>query len=418
MGYTAGSSKDTGNLDSSRRTYNIPLWDKIEELWSAKEVPFLVFTTKLSKVPTQDPKPTKLVHKSGWADRRFFSGAAASWSSQANGATIDNMAVELTVGGGDNVGFLIAGLVVRIKTTGGDTIAIIDTVDSQAQIDLTSISSTPYSIADGDEIQVIGTAFARGADKASATYDTTTSEYSYTTILKTVVDVTGTLRATGTFGMNEYQRLMEDKRAEHLTDRERNLLFGERGSTTVGSDTIYTGYGMVSYIEANSSNSNIFTPAYNSYSFDDFVDDMEDWYTKGGNQASTEKLMLCGRSPISFFSKIGDGKLWGDVTVNVQSGSNEWGINVTTVKHPHGTNHLVHEPLFRGNSTNAFYKDYMLGVDMKNVMLCPLESDGYSRDMHLVKNLQTTYDKIIHQYLTEEALLPFLSETHALFKFA
>lgn len=413
MAYST-STKDTANLDSNRRTYDIPLKDKIHELWTPGATPFLVFTRSMRREPVGDPKPTRLVHKSGWVDRRFFSGAAGTWSS----SVISNHAVQLTVDGSDNVGFLVAGLTCRAKTAGGDTVFIITNVDSQQQIDIEAISSTQNNLADNDEIQVIGTAFARGADKATATYDTTTSEYSYTQIFKTTVDVTGTLRATVSFGMSEYDRLMEDKRNEHLVDIERALLFGERGATALASSTVYSTYGIVTYIENNSSNSNIFTPSYNNYPFDDFVDDMEDWYTKGGNRATDEKLALCGSSVLSFFSKLNSGKLWGDAQVNIDAGMSEFGVHVTTVKHPHGMLHLVREPLFRGDQDNTFYKDYMCGVDLQNVAYTPLEGNGVSRDTHLVKNLQTTYDKIIHEYRTEAALLPILSETHALFKFA
>ncbi|MGQ4895058.1 MAG: SU10 major capsid protein [Candidatus Njordarchaeia archaeon] len=413
MAYTAGSPKDTANLTADRRTYDIKLGDKIHELWKPSMVPFFTFTTKLRKIPTGDPKPTKLVHKSGWADRRFFAAGAGTWSS----GEIANLAVDN--GSGGAVGFLIKNLMLRIKhAAGGNTTAIIKNVDSQTQIDLVAVSSSPTNVANNDQIQVIGTAFARGSDKATATYDTVTTEYSYTQIFKTVVDVTGTLAATESFGGSEYERLLADKRYEHLTDIERAILFGERGATTVGSDTVYTTYGIVPYIENNSSISTVKVPSYSSYTFDDFVDDMEDWFTKGGNQATNEKLCLAGSSVIAFFSKIGTGSLWSDAQVQIQHGETEWGVHVDTVKHPFGVLHLVHEPLFRGNSTYAFFKDYMVGVDLENVELKPLKGNGIDRDTRLVKNLQTSEDKYIDEYRTELALLPFLAETHALFKFS
>ena len=183
MSYATGQF-GVSSLDSSRRTYDVKLGDKLHELWDPSATPFLVFLTKLRKEPTGDPAPRKLVHTSGYVDRHFFSGAAGTWSSQANGATTDNLAVQATKDGSDDVGFLIANMIVRIKTTSGDTVAIIDTVDTQQQIDLTSISSSPNAIADNDEILVLGTAFAQGADKATAVADTTTYEYTYTRIFK------------------------------------------------------------------------------------------------------------------------------------------------------------------------------------------------------------------------------------------
>lgn len=415
----ATSTKDYANLDAARITNDIMMGDPIMELWPS-EVPFQTFLRKTRHEPTGDPNPKKLVHKSGWADRRFFAAGAGTWSASANGATASNVAVELSVGGSNNVGFLIAGLMLRIKTSGGDTTAIISNVDSQQQVDLVSISSSPNAIADGDEIQVISTAFARGADKATATYDTTTTQATWTQIFKTVVDVTGTLAATETFGMSEYERLMDDKAKEHAVDIERALVLQTYAAsgTTVGSSTVYSTYGIVPFIEDNSSTSNIFTPTYASYSFDDFIDDQEGWFTKGGNQSTSEKLALCGSSVLGFFSKIGAGKLWGDAHVNFSAGENAWGIHITTVKAPFGDLHLVHEPVLRGDSSNSFYKDYMVGVDLMNVSYRPLSGNGINRDTHWVKDLQTTYDKLIHQMLTEAALHPTLEETHALFKFS
>jgi len=418
MSYSTGT-KDYGNLDSSRVTNDIDMQDKIVELWPS-EVPFMTFLRKMRHEPTSDPNPKKLVHKSGWADRRFFAGGAHTWSSSANGATSANVAVQLSVDGSDNVGFLIAGLVLRFKTSGGDTTAIISNVDSQQQVDLVSISSSPNAIADNDQVQVIGTAFARGADKATATYDTTTSQATFTEIFKTVVDVTGTLQATGTYGVSEFERLMNDKSKEHGVDMERSMLFSQYDSTgtTVGSDTIYTTYGIIPFIEDNSSTSNIFSRTYASFTFDDYIDDQEEWFTKGGNQSTSEKLSLCGSSALAFFSKIGSGKMWEAAQVNIESKMNEYGVNVTSIRAPFGTEHLVHEPVLRGDSTNSFYKDYKVGVDLNNVSYRPLVSNGINRDTHLVKDLQTTFDKVIHQYVTEAALHPVLEETHSLTKFS
>ena len=414
MANTAGSQKDTANVDSTRRTYNITsLGEDIVELWDPSATPFLVLSSQLRKENTSDPKPTKLVHTSNYPDRKFFAAGAGTWS--AGG--IDDLAVELTVAGSDNVGFLITGLILRIKASAGDDVAIIDTVDSQQQIHITSISGT-NNIADGDEIQVVGTAFARGADKATAVYDTTTSEYSYTQIFKTVVNVTGTLAATATFGGNEYQRLLKDKRGEHLTDIERMLVLGTRGATTVGSDTIYTSYGMVSYVEDNSSTSTSLSRVYNNYPFDTFIDDMQGYYIKGGNQATDEKLCLCGASVMSLFSKIQNGKLWGNAELTFTEGIDELGVKITAVKHPWGILHLTHEPVFRGNSTNSFYQDYMCMVELKNTFLMPLVAHGENRDTQLQEGLPTTKDEYIDQYLTEVALLPVHAPSHGLIKFS
>ena len=78
----------------------------------------------MRKESTGDPKPTRLVHKSGWVDRRFFAGGAGAWTASVK----TNLTVEATVGGSDNVGYLIAGLTCRAKTAGGDTVFVITNV--------------------------------------------------------------------------------------------------------------------------------------------------------------------------------------------------------------------------------------------------------------------------------------------------
>lgn len=412
MSYATGK-KAYSNLDSARISNDIKMGDKIFELWP-DETPFLTICRKVKYDPTPDPNPKKIVHKSGWADRRFFAAAAGTWST----GTIDNLAVD--DGAGNNLGFLIKYLLLRIKTTGGDTTAIIDTVDNQGQVDLTAVSSSPNNISDNDEIQIIGTAFPEGSDKATAVYDTTTTQQTRTQIFKTVVDVTGTLQATETYGMSEYERLMNEKMREHKTDIERAMHFAEFASsgTTIGTDTVYTTQGIVPFIENNSSTSNVFTPSYGSYTFDDYVDDMEDWYTKGGNQSTSEKLCLSGSGVISFYSKMGSGKLWANTDVNISHNESDFGVNVTSVTHPFGTEHIIHSPVLRGNSTNAFYKNYKVGVDLNNVSYRPLKGNSYDRDTHLARDLQTSEDRVIHEYRTEVALQPVLEETHALFKFS
>jgi hypothetical protein len=419
MGYTSGT-KDTANVaDSSsnvfRRKYGMT--DEIKELWPS-ETPFLTFSSNMRREPTDDPEPRKMVHRSGWVDRRFFAAGAGAWSSAANAASIDG-GVSVDNGSAANVGFLVAGLVCRAKTTGGDTVFFINNVVSQKHIDAISISASPNAIADNDEIQVIGTTFTRGADKATATYDVVDYEATATQIFKTTIDVTGTLAATGLYGGSEYDRLSADKFKEHKTDIERALLFSAyaaSGTADAASAVYWTTYGIVTFIEDNSTTSNIFSREYNSYVFDEFIDDMEDWFTKGGNRATNEKLFLSGSSVVGFFSKIADGKLWADAQINIDSSQSSFGVDVQVIKHPFGTLNLVHEPLFRGDSTNTFYKDYACGVDMMNYSYRPLEGNGISRDTHLIEGLQTTYDKIIDQYLTEAAGHPTMAETHALFK--
>jgi hypothetical protein len=421
MAYSTGT-KDTSNVkDSSstvfRRKY--AMTNEIKELWP-DETPFLTLSANMRREPTDDPNPRKMVHKSGWVDRRFFAAGAGSWSSTANGASIDG-GVSVDNGAAANVGFLVAGLVCRAKTSGGDTVFFINNVVSQKHIDAISISSSPNAIADNDQIQVIGTSFVRGADKATATYDVVDYEATATQIFKTTIDVTGTLQATGLYGGSEYDRLSADKFKEHKTDIERSLLFSaysSTGTSDASSNVYWTTYGIVTYIEDNSTTSNVFTREYNSYNFDDFIDDMEAWFTKGGNRATNEKLFLAGSSQVAFFSKIADGKLWADAKINIDSNMSAFGVDVQQIKHPFGTLNLVHEPLFRGDSTNSFYKDYGCGVDMMNYSYRPLEGNGISRDTHLIEGLQTTYDKTIDQYLTEVAGHPTLAETHALLKMA
>ena len=420
MAYTAGSSKDAGNLIANRRTHS-RIGEGLAELYPS-EKPFLTFLTKMSKLPTSDPEPIKFYHVSGWADRRFYAGGAGTWSS----GSVDNVAVELTKGGSDDVGYLVENLVVRIKHIGGgdDDIAIIDTVDSQQQIDLTGISGTLTNIADGDMIQVIGTAFARGSDKASPTYDTVSTEQTYTQIFKTLVDVTNTLRATESFAVqDEYKRLLQDKMKEHAVDVERALLFGEvgaaSGATTVNSNSVYSFAGIVTWIETNSSSSTIHTPSLASYTYDDFIDDMEEYYTQAGDKGTDEKLCLAGSSVIGFFSKVGSNKMWADFTVNVEHGS-MFGIDVTRVNHPFGTLNLVHEPLFRGSyaSNEEFYRRYMVCVDLQNAFYRPLQGNGVDRDTFVEYDLPSTEDKVMDQIVTEAAGHWVLPQSHALFKFS
>lgn len=419
MGYTSGTKDTTNVKDSSstvfRRKY--AMTEEIKELWPS-ETPFLTFSSNMRREPTDDPNPRKMVHRSGWVDRKFYASGAGAWSSSANGASIDG-GVSVDDGAAGTVGFLVDGLVCRAKTTGGDTVFLINNVISQNHIDAISISSSPQSIADNDQIQVIGTSFVRGADKATATYDVVDYEATATQIFKTTIDVTGTLAATGLYGGSEYDRLSADKFKEHKVDIERALLlsaYSSTGTSDASSNVYWTTYGIVTFIEDNSSTSNVFTREYNSYVFDTFIDDMEAWFTSGGNRATNEKLFLAGSSVIGFFSKIADGKLWADAQINIDSNNSAFGVDVSVIKHPFGTLNLVHEPLFRGDSTNAFYKDYACGVDMANYSYRPLEGNGISRDTHLIEGLQTTYDKMIDQYLTEAAGHPTLAETHALLK--
>lgn len=389
MAYTTGA-KAISNFDSSQLKYNLDQADVFEA--AKKETPWLTTIMKLSRLTTDASTFKSYANTPSWIDRVFYVRAAGTWSSSAVGATSDNLAVSSTqTGTAANVGWLVPGMTLRIKTATADTQAVISVVDTQQQLDLLSLTATPYSVADGDIVQVTGTAYGETSSAATAVNSGLTPVSHYCQDFENAWSMSGQAQAEVIFGPKEWFRLGAETMRTHKTDMNRGMLFNignDATSLSIGGETVSvrTTDGLVSVLEANTAtlmnNAGVQQPSYASYTYNDFISDMEDLFALG----SSAKIGIAGSSVLAFFSKIGSGSFLAGANVTVNNAETSFGLNITKILTPFGTLALFWDKCLRGAGA---FRDYLVVADLEYVKFRPLVGNGFNYDTHVVMNTQT-----------------------------
>ena len=436
---TAGNSHASahGATPDNRRLYDFS--DRVAEL-QPEESPFFVYLSKVAKVPTSDPVFRFLENRSkvDWTNREIY--ADSGLGSLAAGVSGQ---IDFDDGAGDQIDWLIPGMVVAVDVVDGKSHAVfrIDSVSvgtTETRCDVTCMSvgnsgETGYNaVVDGDKAQVIGSAYAEGSGAPDVWSKALEDDYGYTQIFKTAAEMTNTSIATNYRGYaNEWQRLWNLKLREHKVDIERAMLFGQRGR----SGGVQTTEGLLGHIIVNRQAQ---TPGSISYSsgapyfaaaastditYDTFLSDFEVLFdpARGG---SNSKLALAGLPVIYYLNKVGNNSFI-DVSLgdpddtgnryNFQATQREgaFGHSIMQLNTVHGDMSIIREPLFRSMSGGM-----MLLADMGQLSYRPLVGNGINRDTHVITNVQQGDEDLRKDMiLTEAGLEVNIPETHMLYSF-
>jgi hypothetical protein len=436
---TAGNSHASahGATPDNRRLYDFS--DRVAEL-APDESPFFVYLSKVAKVPTSDPVFRFLENRSkiDWTNRSLYADSALSSLAAGVSGQID-----FDDGSGDQIDWLVPGMVVAIDVVDGKSHAVfridsvsVGTTETRCDVTCMSVGNASESgydaVADGDAAQIIGTAFAEGSGSPDVWSKSLEDDFGYTQIFKTAAEMTNTAIATNYRGYaNEWQRIWNLKLREHKVDIERAMLFGQRGR----SSGVQTTEGLVGHIIVNkqagtpgsisysSGNPYFAAAASTSITYDTFLSDFEVLFdpARGG---SNNKLALAGLPVISYMNKIGNNSFI-DVSIgdpddvstryNFQASQREgaFGHSIMQLNTVHGDLSIVREPLFRGMSAGM-----MLLADMKQLAYRPLVGNGLNRDTHVITNVQQGDEDLRKDMiLTEAGLEVTVPETHMLYSF-
>ena len=436
---TAGNSHASahGATPDNRRLYDFS--DRVAEL-QPEESPFFVYLSKVAKVPTSDPVFRFLENRSkvDWTNREIY--ADSGLGSLAAGVSGQ---IDFDDGAGDQIDWLIPGMVVAVDVVDGKSHAVfridsvsVGTTETRCDVTCMSVGNSSESgynaVADGDRAQVIGSAYAEGSGAPDVWSKALEDDYGYTQIFKTAAEMTNTSIATNYRGYaNEWQRLWNLKLREHKVDIERAMLFGQRGR----SGGVQTTEGLLGHIIVNRQAQ---TPGSISYSsgapyfaaaastditYDTFLSDFEVLFdpARGG---SNSKLALAGLPVISYLNKVGNNSFI-DVSLgdpddtgnryNFQATQREgaFGHSIMQLNTVHGDMSIIREPLFRSMSGGM-----MLLADMGQLSYRPLVGNGINRDTHVITNVQQGDEDLRKDMiLTEAGLEVNIPETHMLYSF-
>ena len=412
---------------NDRRKFGISNY--IAEL-TPTETPFLTMLMKVGKETVTDPDIKVFEHRSAYVDGFSFyvSENAATTSLYGNSSSVagiqygSKLLYQKTDGENDAVSIL----------RGGEVIQIIDTddVSKSAQLLLVGTPATTscsvklvgpatqgFVFAAGDPILVIGKAFEEGSAKTAGFSDQLETTWHSTQIFKTEYQISNTQKATSTWGGNEYERIRALKAKEHKVNIERTALFGRRLSGTVAnpfaapgtgdllgsSNPLRTTNGLFPVCDYSSTlqsyaGSRAFKKSKSTYTFAQWVDDMEEKFEFG----SQKKFTFCGMGYISFFNKMS----MDEGMIQITPVTKIFGIDVNELVSPAGREVLVWDPLLRG----TYYKDMGATVDLNNIKMIVLQG----RDTSLETHIETPGDDLQEdQYLTECGFKFMLTETNS-----
>ena len=422
---------DPGSASSgfhTRRLFNFS--DRVADL-APDESPFIVYLSKVAKVPTDDPQFRFLEDRTkiSMTDRSFLLAGAHSIPAAGSSLTYS-----VDTSAGASVDFLIKGMVFAVEYAENNAPETIIVRVESSPVDNGATSSfvgkTISSVdgaetgADNAKCTVIGTSFVEGSGSPDVFSEELSSDSGLTQIFKTACEMSNTARATRYRGYaDEFQRIWNLKLREHKIDIERAMLFGQQA--TVGG--IQYTEGIAGHIIKNGSavhNDDALSyssgvPYYRSstaseLTYDRILSDFEVVYdpARGGSDG---KLALASLPVITFFNKLGsnsfvDQSIANELRYNMEKSVGSFGHTVLQVETIHGTMNLVKEPLFRG-----FASGFLCMVDMDNVAYRPLVGNGVNRDTQIMTNVQSADEDLRKDMiLTEAGLEVSLPESHYL----
>ena len=223
MSYMTGA-KAVGNFLTARLKYNLDEADVFEPAY--KETQWLSMMLKMAKLPVNASTFKSFSNTPSWIDRQFYIRQAAgdTWASSAVGAALTGTTIVVAsaptgTASSNPVGFLVPGLIVRIKTSGGDTHALVTAVTNQYTITLVSLTATPQSITDADKVQVVGVAMGETSSATTAVNSILTANTHYCQDFENAWSMSNQAEAEVVFGPDEWTRLAAETLRTHKTDK-------------------------------------------------------------------------------------------------------------------------------------------------------------------------------------------------------
>lgn len=437
--YTGSSG---GVLYTDRRNFYLKP-NVVRELY-ANEAPFLSFLLGLRVSNTQDPDYKMFEHRGAWIGMEGYVKEAVNWSATTLVATTIDMGTTSGAGAAEEVPFLVDGDIIEIRAmdTGArdsktDVSATIDEDDVVAVCRVTARNSTTtvtlsalspasdgsdvYDLKDGDPFVIISHADAEGSGSPEAWSDELEVVWNSCQIIKTPVEITGTLREMALRGYSsELARLRSEKMKEHKMKANRALLLnyrvGGNGAPT-GHLTDDNGYQIRTTMGAipllrkyGTADEQVFERSWGSYTIDEFIDDME--AAAQYDNAKLEKFGFAGSYVMKELSKTGPDSFYarsgGSVSLSEWQ-STSLGFDIRTLTHPFGKIHLTWDPSMRF----GHYKNTLAVFNPDDIGRVNFRPDQYQTAIQ-----DNDEDLVKDQYFSDLGLEFTLVEKHSMWVFS
>lgn len=313
-----------------------------------------------------------------------------------DGAIADAVTTTIVVDAADDENFVVPGTILINVATG----EVMRATSASAAQNITverNIGGTGHNIGDGDNIIIGGFADSEGGNSPTAISFDPTTDYNYTQIFKTAVQVSGTLQNTYLRTGDKEQEQLTKALKLHMSDIERAMFFGQRHEANGSSaqPTRYTG-GLTNMI-TNVTDGASYGATANTITekeFDRLL--IEDIFGYG----STEKVAFCGARVISNLMEIGKNR-WQPTQID-----NAYGVSLSRYTTYAGDLLVYMHPMFR---QVPGMDQEMVVLDMNELKYRYLQG----RDTQLIRDIQTPdFDGVKHMYQTECGLEMTQSKVH------
>lgn len=400
-----------------------------------------------------DPDYKMFEYRAGWANPKFLANGTATAGTPGTAFTVACDGPE-----GVSIDSSLVGAVVDIWDTTEATFrgTAVVTAVSGANVTFkalglaTSATQTVGNIVNNDVFRVRTSAAGEGVTSPDASTDELEVVWNSTQIIRTPLELTGTLAAANLRGQKERERYRINKGREHMMKLERALFFGYRtggiggvangaggGSdstfvshqTDANGKTIRTTMGVIPallrYGRTSGDQQNVFSNTLATYTFDDFADQMDKiaQYAPGGG----EFVAYCGSFAYSAWSKLmADTTFFGTGQYNVESATTESGLHIKKLFTPSG----IVINLVRAAALNyGGDKGRMVIINPDNVKLVSYRPNlgdagenggGSYSSVAYNTNIKTDdgYDGIKDEYFSDAGVGLTLADSHALMTMA
>jgi len=435
MASNAKNLTSSGVLYTDRRDFYIRP-NVVKELWTDVTPFTTVIANKNTVTGMADPQFKMFEHRNPWA-RQYFQQSTTQAVAADNGADTWTVKGTSVVGmegeGAGNAYNSWIGLECEVWTalTPGATkkgVVLITAVagsGSSANLSVKNMGDATITPADGDYLIVVGSAYGEGTVAGTAWADELAVVYNQCQIFKTPLQITGTLLASALRGeSSELARLRDQKSQEHKIQKERAFLFGRSPINTSGgfddnslsdanSNVVRSTMGIIPAIEKHGASSgddqSRFSITEASYSYNDFVDDMEKVFQYVPEAGM--KRAFCGQGALSYWSKMaGSSGFAGNSGWTVSLGDmkrDALGFNYRILETPHGALQLIPTPVLRQT-----YNKTMLVVSDENLFHAQYRAPKFQANILT----DDAYDGVKDQYMSDEGIGVTLVESHKLFQ--
>ena len=314
-----------------------------------------------------------------------------------NGAIANTTGTTITVDNDDDEAFVVAGTILQNQTTGEIMRATADANLGANTIAVErNIGGTSHQIADDAVLVIAGHADQEGGTSPTAISFDPTTDFNFTQIFKTAVQVSGTLQNTYLRTGDKEQEQLTKALKLHMGDIERAMFFGKRheANGTTASPTRFTG-GLLNQI-TNVTDGASFGATSNTITEKEFDRLLIETIFAFG---SSEKVAFCGARVISNLMEIGKNR-WQPTQID-----NAYGVSLTRYTTYAGDLLVYMHPMFRQTGMT----EEMIILDMGELKFRYLQG----RDTQLIRDIQAPdFDGVKHMYMTECGLEMTQAKVH------